>query len=64
MNQTERVNRYKPGFKEHIVSHNTLGSIGNTRWTRYTDVVVCCARWSINPPYYTKKLASAIWTPI
>lgn len=64
LNQTDKVNLYKPGFKEHIVSHKTRGNMGRTLWTKYTDVVVSWACSSITPPSSTKKLASAIWTPI
>ena len=40
LNQTDRVSLSRPGFKEHIVSQRTLGSIGKTLCTRYTEVVV------------------------
>lgn len=50
LNHTDNVNLSNPGFNEHIVSHNTLGNMGRTRCTKYTEVVVCCALSSISPP--------------
>lgn len=30
LNHTDKVNLSRPGLREHMVSHRTLGSIGNT----------------------------------
>lgn len=61
--QRVKVKRWHPGLREQRFSQRTLGSIGKTLCTRYTDVVLSFACLSTKESYSTKKLASAICTP-